>query len=247
MDYLTLSQELVQELGIAGGTVATPGTVTAQTGELGNVVRWIRNAETYVNNLWKDWKFLHFDHSTTLSENSRIPPGPGGFTVREWDRNSFYLNRLSNQPRALRFIPYQDFRHTDDIGIISKSTPDRITVKPDGSLLVNKSALIDYTFTAEGWRRPAILVNDTDLPAMPAEFHRIIMVRAMIFYGNREDAPEIISGAEAEYIDILEKLQSSELEAFRYERLAGADELLSMEIPDASSPLGIEMSTPTTR
>jgi carbonic anhydrase/acetyltransferase-like protein (isoleucine patch superfamily) len=50
------------------------------------------------------------------------------------------------------------------------------------------------------------------VPLIPEDYWRIIAARALIQYGDREDAPEIVSGASAEFLDVLDKLESDQLE-----------------------------------
>ena len=93
MNFLELCQDFVKEVGIGGGQASTPTAVTGQSGELANVVRWIRDSHTYVCNIWVDWKFLWFEHEVTLAAASREPTMPvAPLSVRKWDRQSCYLN-----------------------------------------------------------------------------------------------------------------------------------------------------------
>jgi len=225
VNYLQLCKELVREVGIAGGT--GPATVENQTGELANVVRWIRDANDYINNLWRDWKYLwaEYDQNVT-SVNLALPVG---VTVREWHRDSFWLDYGTAAGRKLVYQDWNVFRVAQSTGT-SPGTPTMFTIKPNNAVVLNRPPLNAMPLHAEFWKRPASLESDSDVPDMPAEYHRIIMVRAAIMYGNREAAGEIISGMEAEYIDLLEKLESDQLDAFRYDRLAGQDTPLYMEI-----------------
>ena len=225
MTYLELCRELVRELGIAGGT--GPATVANQTGELANVVRWIRDGNDYINNLWRDWKFLWAEYDQNVT--GVHPPMPVGVTVREWHRDSFWLQYGTAAGRKLVFQDWNVFRVAQSTGA-SVGTPTMFTIKPNNTLALNRPPPATVPLHAEYWKRPDPLVNNADVPDMPAEYHRIIMVRAAIMYGNREAAGEIISGMEAEYTDLLEKLQSDQLDAFRYDRLAGQDIPLYMEI-----------------
>lgn len=225
MNYLELCKDLVKEVGIAGGT--GPATVTGQTGELANVVRWIRDANDDINNLWKDWKYLwgEYDQSVTTAS----PPLPVGISIRTWHRDSFWTNYGTAAGRKLTFVDWNVFR-TNQANGARPGVPTAFTIKPNNSLMLDRAPTVATPLHGEYWRRPAQLAVDGDTPAMPAEYHRIIVCRAAIMYGNREAAGEIISGMEAEYIDKLEKLQSDQLEAFRYDRMAGQDLPLQMEI-----------------
>lgn len=239
MTFLELCQELVQELGIAGGS--GPSTVLNQQGELRNVVRWIRQSNLWIDNLFKDWKYLWFEYSgvlgnneqTTLNRFAPAPNSPAGLLVRKWDRESFWIDKQSAGSQPLEYVEWRKFRALYDTGrdIPRLGKPTTFTIRPDNSIQLFPIPDQTYTLTGEGWRRPTLLTNNNDVPLMPAEFHRLPVCRAAIMYGNREDAPEIISGMEAEYIDLKEKLESDQLEAFDADRQAGQDLLLEGSIP----------------
>lgn len=239
MTFLELCQELVTEIGIANGT--GPSTVLNQTGELRNVVRWIRDSSLWIDNLWKDWKYLWCEYSGILATNSEpqlnrfapAPNTPAGVLVRRWDRTSFWLDKQSASAQPLAFCPWDRFRLLYDVGRdVTKTGKSRvITIRPDNTLQLYPIPNTTYTLTGEFFRRPAPMKENNDAPMMPAEYHRLVTCRAGIMYGNREDAPEIISGMEAEYIDLKDKLESDQLEAFDAERQAGQDLLLEGAIP----------------
>lgn len=239
MTFLELCQAFVAEIGIGGGT--GPDSVVAQEGEFASVVRWIRDSNLWVDNLWKDWNYLWFEYSGVLGSqaepqlNRFAPPpnNPIGLRVREWDRESFWIDKQGNRGQPLRWIDWKDYRQIYDVGRDGLRTgkPRIITAQPNGQLIVNPIPNGNYIITGEGWRRPEPLMLDNDTPLMPKEYHRIIIARAAIMYANKEDAPEIISGMEAEYIDLLDKLQSDQLDGFKEDRKSTQDLLLVGNIP----------------
>lgn len=228
MNYRELCQDFVRELGIAGGE--GPVTVTNQVGELRNVVRWIAEAALWIDNLWADWRYLWFAMDATVATRE-LPPPPDGTIPRRWNRNAVWVNYGTGQARQLKFLEYDEFNQLYLARPQTNAVPSRFTIRPDNKLMFNCTPATAIPVHVEGWRRPIRLVENTDTPAMPADFHRIIVARAAIMYGNREAAGEIISGMEAEYADLLEKLQSDQLVAFAQDRMAGQDLPLAFESP----------------
>lgn len=229
MDFLALCKDFVSEYGLAG--LQGPSSVLNQRGELNNVVRWVRQSCLYVDNLWRDWDYHWFEYSGTIEANHRDPTA-AQFTVGHWDRQSFWLDKSSSNPTQLRFMPWEQFRfYTMGTANQQPARPTHFTVRPDRSLLLHPVAETQHELTSEAWRRPFVLTNDNDMPLMPEQFHRIINVRAAIMYGNREDAPEIIAGAEAEYVDLLEKLQADQAPSFSSDRDSSPDVPLYGSIP----------------
>jgi hypothetical protein len=149
--------------------------------------------------------------------------------VRRWDRDSFWLNKATTGPRKLLFEDWRTFR--ERTGAATSGKPGIITVRPDMSLRTDRIPNASFTFTAEGYKRPTILAIDEDEPDMPSEFHRVIVCRAKIIYADQRDAPEILEGAQTEYTDILDKLQSDQLESHEFDRMSEQDLDLSMEVP----------------
>lgn len=237
MNYLQLCQELVAELGLAGST--GPSTVLNQRGELRNVVRWIRDADLWISNQWKDWKFLRCDYNGVVQANEREaspPNNPTGVQVRKWDRDSIVLNFGSTAAKPLIWEPWSTFRKLRMLGsaFLTIDEPATFAIKQDGivpKLWVYPKANATYPLYGEFWRRPPVLTNDTDEPLMPAEYHRLIVATAAIMYANREDAPEIIAGMEAEHETLLEQLKADQLESFEANGEAGQDLVLEGSIP----------------
>lgn len=222
MNFRELCQGYVKELGISGGT--GPTTVLNQTGEFANVVRWIADAALQIDNLWRDWKYLWNEYETTLTGQSIAIAN-----AREIDRNSVWINHGTANARQLEWQEWTLMRETRNRPSLT-GTPVYFSVNPAGMLYLDRP-VTTLPIRLEYWKKPTRLTDDSDEPDLPEAYHRIILCRAAIMYGNREAAPEIISGMEAEYIDMLDKLQSDQLEAFRGERMAGQDVPLYLRVP----------------
>lgn len=241
--FLQLTQKLVAELGIGGANngADTPTTVADQTGQLWNAANWIREAHNNICLLHLDWEFLWTEYSETLTiDSTDVPPhGTSDQTPKTWDRSSFWINRSLSSAGQLEFMDWQGFRNSVLPGISTRTSgkPSTITKKPDGALLINQPADQAYAITAEFWRANKVLTNDEDEPDIPATHERIIICEAAIKYGNKEAAIEIIQGMEAEYIMLLDKLESDYLPLREYDRLGAADVDLIVDIPGYADDL----------
>jgi hypothetical protein len=234
VNFLQLCQELVKELGLGGST--GPTSVEGQQGELANAVRWIRDSCLDIDNMWQDWKYLHFEYLGLIQLNTRVPTPPNtpaGIKVRKWDRDSLILNFGSLRAKPLIYEEWSTFRKLRMLGSagLSIDEPVIFSVKPDETLITYPTANATYPLQGEAWRRPPVLTLDTDVPLMPEEYHRIILANAAIKYANREDAPEVIAGMEAEFIDKLEKLESDQAPGFSANRQSSQDIILEGAIP----------------
>jgi hypothetical protein len=235
--FLELAQELVTELGIGGANqgATVPTTVLSQTGQLWNAVNWIKQAENNVNLLHTDWQYLALEYAETLSIGSTAVPAhsTAGETVKMWDRQSFWINRAASTAAPLTWVPWEDFRRDILPGLAptTNSKPTVITQKRDGSLLVDVPCDLAYALTGEFYRAPVKLAADADVPAMPAEYHRLIICEAAIKYGNKEAAAEVINGMEAEYEMLLEKLEGDQLIGGEYDNQHSQDVPIVIGIP----------------
>ncbi len=227
MNYLDLCKGYVSELGIAGGT--GPAAVTGQTGEMANVVRWIRDACLDIDNMWRDWRYLWCEYDVNVSNENVPPPAlPANPPAREWNRDSLWINFGTSAAKQLAFVEWPRFRVMAAGGIAS-GQPTEFTEMPNRVIRLNRRPANVTPLHAEYWRRPPVLAANSDVPLMPDDYHRVIICRAAIMYGNREAAGEIINGMEAEYVSMIDKLQSDQIDAFRNDRMGGQDIPLQME------------------
>jgi len=238
--YLELVQELVTELGIGGANqgATVPDSVLNQTGQLWNAVNWVKQANNNINVMWADWQYLAAEYSEVLLVGDTTAPAHSGTeTVKKWDRGSFWIDKTLTSAGQLSFFLWEDFRrHVLPGPAASNSKPSGITQKRDNSLLLNVGPDAAYTLTAEFYKRPDLLTNDDDEPEMPEEFHRIIVCEAAVKYGNKEAAAEIISGMEAEYAYILDKLQTDQLIGAEYDAQYSQDLPLVVDVPGFDEP-----------
>lgn len=228
--FLEIVREVVRETGLGGGNPNDLETVEDQEGDFLDAVKWTAEGALQVDSLWKTWKYLWFEHVIAFQgSHGQVPPLPTGYDVRQWDRDTFWLNKGLTSPVKLRFEDWRTFRQRSAAAPTRK--PSAFTVRPDNTLRTDSIPNTNYTFSAEGWRRPARLQFDDDEPLMPNEYRRIIVCRAKIIYADQRDAPEILEGAQAEYTDILDKLQSDQLESHEFDRMSEQDLDLSIETP----------------
>lgn len=207
MTYLELCQGFVQELGVAGGGENNPSAVTGQTGELLNVVNWIAAAELEINNQCLDWKYLWAEYSQALAIDDQEPTLPTGVLApRTWIKDSFYLDRFGVNQRKLVWLDWSDYRDIDSF----PNQPQSITMKPNGVLRLDAKMTQALTLTGEYYKAPTRMSANADVSPIPAEYHRIILCRAAVIYGGREDAPEVVNHYEPEYIEILNNLEMTQ-------------------------------------
>ena len=206
--YIQLVQDLHEEVGAAG---IAPATVTGQQGEALRLVNWIKRADEFVQLKWVNWKFLRneFTAANTTTQSVNTLAAPTG--TKYWDEKTFtiiYPGETEKYP--LRAVEYDAIKR-DILDETTEGVPDRVIIMPDNSLKFEPVPDGIYTINADYYVRPTLLAADADVSAIPEEFHRVILGRAMILYANFETAPEIKDQGEEIYVEQLALLENDQL------------------------------------
>lgn len=208
--FLELCRDYRSELGIPG---LGPVTVTNQIGELARVVTDIREADMDIQRQWQDWKFLWNVHSTKTVADSAWLETQKPADLGTWNTNTCFLDKGTDDYVRLDYIDYDAWSGDQAVGMVFNDKPYEFTVLPDGTIrLFPTPNSTVYSFTGEYWRKALPMVADEDISRVPEEYHRAIVVRAKIIYAEREDAPEIMAGATAEYESLMTNLEAAYLQ-----------------------------------
>jgi len=208
MNFLTICQTVRQEVGVSG---TGPTTVISQEGQLKVIVDAVAAASFQIQTLWHDWDFLWSQYSSTTSIGTRAPALQKPTDLNVWDRNSFYLDYTSNTNYHLEDLDYVYYRDSYRQGVATNSIPSYVIIQPDENIILDPPPEAVYTITADYWKTPAALAANTDSPDIPSQYHRAVVARAKTMWAEREEAPEILLSASAEYQDLLDKLESHSL------------------------------------
>jgi len=208
--------ELVQELhGECGAAGRAPTTVVGVTGEAARLVRWIKKSNLYVQKLWENWKFLRCEFDETLLVGNNALPAPTVPNVLGsgmWDMTTFKLQRVGETfASPLQCQEYDDVK--SEVLDTSSGPPWRVVIMPDNSLRFESTPSTADTITADFYREPIEdeLTLDADEPSIPEKFQRIIVAKALIYYGNYEGADEQKAQGKEEYSELIARMENSEL------------------------------------
>lgn len=212
--------QICEELSAACSIPSAPTTVVAQTGELKRVVGWAKQAWIDIQLRHIYWNFLLTDLSfvTIANQGSYTPTEMGAADLRELDYESLKIKLTSigvSDEQRLVMWPYEAYRDTYEFGIQTADRPVLFSVDPKGrnTLLGPKPSSALYTVTGRYWRTPVTLALDDDTPAMPSEFHQLIVHRALMKYAGYEAAPEAKQFALEEYAPMMRALERDQLSA----------------------------------
>jgi hypothetical protein len=200
--FLELCKDVRRECSIAG---TGPTSVLNQVGELEDVVNWVKNAYIELQNEETDWRWLRsqFSIQTQASVDTYGYNAAGvtdAFTglaitrfARWWDEE-LQIYRTADGVGGRHPIacpPWSVFRQVWYIGSINPGYPSMATIDPQDKLRLGAPPDGIYTFSGEYQKSPQTLAADADVPEMPAQFHQIIVARAMRKYAYKHAAAEV--------------------------------------------------------
>lgn len=202
-----------------------PVSVIGQTGELENLVEWVALSDQETQSRWFDWDFLHVPTWTTntiIGVATVIAPD----NIGTWDEESFYLNYTAATNVNLSVVDYREWRKTSRQGVKVNSTPSWVVIKPDLSLVLEPPPVAVYSLSADYWRRPVKMVNNTDTSLIPEEYERIIVSRVKMMYAEFSGSSVLLSSAQIEFDDLLDKMEAKYLSGHKARRMMSASQMV---------------------
>lgn len=180
MNFLQLVQALQEESGSGGQTISSLANVTGESLRLKN---WIRRANLAIQSQWVDWKFLWVEGaSITTGAGTQDYAAPAS-TVNVWDRKSFKVDGEWMEP----LLEYDATTFPISPG---SGKPTQAYLLPSRQLRMEPTPNAAYTVTADYWRTPADLTDNSDVSLIPEPFRMVIVYQALMYYANWERAEE---------------------------------------------------------
>lgn len=215
--YLQLCNSLIQKCGISGGSLTT---VVGQTGESGRVASWIDEAYTNIQLTEPRWWWMRapVSFTTVASQGSYTPTDCGLSDFGLWKMDSFrrYVTTTgTSSEQFLTPISYDNYRDTYLFGMMRTSygDPRYISEGPDRSLNLGLiPGSVGYTVVGEYFKAPTSLTADADMPALPSQYHMLIVYRAMMMYGMYEAANETYQEGMNLYNSMLRRVMRDQMD-----------------------------------
>lgn len=223
--FLQLVNIARQEAGVASNDLTTlQGTLSTETNRFKN---WIGREWLRVQADKPDWQFMRRSSQFTLTASKYLysptevgaaaTPAFTAATFGNWKRDSFRIYSTDYTDEMLAgFMPWETFRNVYQYGSMrnSLSRPVAFSVAPDKSLAFGITPDLGYGVVFEYYTAPLALSADGDTPTMPAQFHDLIVYRALRAYGVFMAAPEVLQRADMEIARIHPKLLADQLPVF---------------------------------
>ena len=211
MNYLQLVNRTRVECGVSG-----PALTTAQnlTGESARIANCVTSAWVDIQTSKEDWLFMResVTFNCVAQQQFYTATDAGiGTTFAAWKRDSFRCSSVGQSyadEQLMNFMEYTTFRNLYMYGNMRTTyqRPVVITIDPDKRLGLGSIPDQAYVIDSEYYVLPIELSADTDTPALPSNFHMLIVFRAMYFYGGYESASEVYERGEYEFTRLMQRM-----------------------------------------
>lgn len=228
--YLELANKLASESG-ASGAASAISAVTGQTGQALRIVNWIALAYTEIQRRHDQWRWLRstFTVDTVASDDtyaygdvtdSRLSAVITRF-ARWWPHDEQGAANFKRYLTAsgvgvetwMTYLPWSYFRSIYKIGTQNNGPIIHFTIDPQNNIVIGPKPDAIYTVTGEYQMAAQVLAADGDTPEMPANFHDLIVYRAMEKYGRFYAAGEVLERGEVEGGRLMRQLERDQLPA----------------------------------
>ncbi len=209
MNYLEIARAVRAQSGISG---EGPSNVNETVGIYGDVLRWVREAYNEIQTEYENWNFLHVNYAMTLP-NLFLEMSMPTEGVRVIAKETFVWQFQLGDKNRIQYVPYSVWKIKDEFALKTPKIeePSYVTILPNGNLLFNSRFAEELLISFEGYREPAVMVNSTDIPIFPAQYHDLIQFKALMKYGAYYNAQEVYKANEIAYKNLLSKMKYSEL------------------------------------
>lgn len=160
-----------------------------------------------------------FSFPTTAGQITYTPTQAGitAGAVTSWRTETFrrYLTSAGQSSEVrMDWIPYDEFRDTHLISSLrtAQRDPHRFSVDKALNLMI-ECPLAGYTITGEYYAAVTGMDADADTPTLEVEDRMILVYKAMEFYANDQNAPEVLTTARLGLKPILNRLDIRRLDS----------------------------------
>lgn len=228
MNLLQLVQLLQQE----SSGIQSITTAQNQTGELKRMVDWVKQADRSIQRRHPNWRWMRKGfqilvpaNTGSLSYDSALvtdyDPDTGltgaaiGSRFSRWidgdvQTKIFETSAGESSSRWINWLEFDEFKQMWRLQPQPPAPPAFYSIDPENQLVLGPETDTAYTIIGEYQRNSVALVNDTDEPEYPEEFHELAVWEALKKYGLYESAQEAISRANFEASQIWHKLEFSQ-------------------------------------
>ena len=204
MTFLELVVSLRRECSVAG---AGPVTINDPRAEYQRLIKWINEANKEIQGKYINWRFLwNQDSFITEADQQLYLPGEHlPQRVNVYRRGFFRID--GDHPRIVDYFDLESPFYTEKV----YGQPTSLIIMPDNAITVWPIPDNGYSVSFEYYMQPQQLDEGDDIPLIPEPWHKLIIYRAMMMYGDYENAPEIKQAGMEGLASIMPQLEANQL------------------------------------
>lgn len=209
--FLQLCQDVASDLGVSGGILQS--TTSGINQEQQRMCNWVARADLLTQNLWTDWNFL-WAQSNNLTVNAgannlTVTPPSWASNIQSYDLETMWCNPGTSDAQIVPWMDWDEFYTSFVVQPLQSAyVPSVFSVDPSMTIWFAQSMKASTTFAIQYWCVGNRMTTDSATSRIPNNFDDIIVERAKLLYAQRENAPEILTGSSAEYMELLDKMQA---------------------------------------
>ncbi len=185
-DFITMCKNVAQDAGLSGEINSVSGNV----GDLGRVVRYVRESCLAIESRWGDWKFNYKSgYVTTLGAGLSTYSAPED--LHRWNKDRMYIN--GNKVPKHTVLEYHEFRGWP---LQTVGTPAAVIIMPDNALMFFPAPDSESIFSADYYKMPAMLQENTDIPNIPQNYCPVVQAYALQAYAQYDASEELLVKAQ---------------------------------------------------
>jgi hypothetical protein len=216
MNYLELVQKFRRKARVSGtGPVTLNATLSEEYARLRD---WVDEAWLDIQGTLEDWQWMRSSCSfATVAGQATYTAAQAGVTdLGNWTRDSWRLYPTATGTPGEQFLEYIDYERWRDGYQFStlrttETQPLVMTITPAKAIGLGPTPAAGYTVTGDYFTAPSTMTLDAQIPALPEQFHMLIVYRAMMFFGASEAASEVYQEGQIEFERMMRRLQLNQL------------------------------------
>lgn len=230
MNYLALVNRTKKESPHAGGALLSIASAVGQTAKM---VDWVADAwnEIQLEVNFRNWKWMRAQAigdvtvvggmSYTIDQLLGVSAGTTRF--RRWQveteeyRPTAYLASNPSSEWRMYFMGYEQFSMQYLRGTHTPGAPQYWTIAPSGAVIFGPTPDQSYKVRLDYWKSNQQLTLDTDVPECPADFHMVIVWKALNDSGAVDAAPETVARAADHYDAMMTRLMADQAQSITIE------------------------------
>jgi hypothetical protein len=210
--FLQLCQEVRQEAGLSG---TGPSSVQSQVGMDKKVVDWVNDAWYDIQSARPNWRWMWNGDGliTTTAGEFQYDPASFGFVIENIVPESVSITKVGvpSSLTALALVEYDVYRDMTAFTQRNQAFPTVATIAPNNKLILSPTPDDAYEIAFEYYSPPTYLVDNSDIPGLPAKFMKIIVELALVKYAAHDDAVGVMQSAQANYMKWMRRLEAGQL------------------------------------